>query len=43
MKFNHENLYRKSPNAVAQIHGGAEAPLLSGCVRFYQDMLSFVK
>ena len=28
---------RKSPNAVAQITGGAEAPGLSGCVRFYQE------
>ena len=28
---------RKSPDAVAQIHGGIEAPQLSGCVRFYQE------
>ena len=28
---------RKCPNAVAQIHGGIEAPQLSGCVQFYQE------
>ena len=27
---------RKYPDAVAQIHGGAEAPQLTGCVKFYQ-------
>ncbi len=27
---------RKCPDAVAQIHGGIEAPQLSGCVQFYQ-------
>ena len=28
---------RKGPDAVAQICGGMEAPLLSGCVQFYQE------
>ena len=28
---------RKNPDAVAQIHGGMEAPQLSGCVQFYQE------
>ena len=28
---------RKSPDAVAQIRGGMEAPQLSGCVQFYQE------
>ncbi len=28
---------RKDPDAVARIHGGADAPQLSGCVRFYQE------
>lgn len=28
---------RKSPDAVAQICGGMEAPQLSGCVHFYQE------
>ena len=28
---------RKSPDAVAQIYGGIEAPQLSGCVQFYQE------
>lgn len=28
---------RKCPDAVAEIHGGMEAPKLSGCVRFYQE------
>lgn len=27
---------RKCPDAVAQIHGGIEAPQLSGCIQFYQ-------
>lgn len=29
--------YGKSPDAVAQIRGGVEAPRLSGCVQFYQE------
>ena len=29
--------YTQSPDAVAQITGGAEAPQLSGCVEFYQE------
>ncbi len=28
---------RKNPDAVAQIHGGTEAPQLTGCVEFYQE------
>lgn len=28
---------RKKPDAVAQIHGGMDAPQLFGCVRFYQE------
>lgn len=28
---------RKSPDAVARINGGVDAPQLSGCVRFYQE------
>ena len=28
---------RKYPDAVARIHGGAEAPKLTGCVQFYQE------
>lgn len=28
---------RKSPDAVARIRGGMEAPQLSGCVQFYQE------
>lgn len=28
---------RKYPDAIAQIQGGMEAPLLSGCVEFYQE------
>ena len=28
---------RKGPDAVARIHGGVDAPRLSGCVRFYQE------
>jgi len=28
---------RKCPDAVAEIRGGAEAPQLTGCVRFYQE------
>ena len=28
---------RKSPDAVARIYGGMEAPQLSGCVQFYQE------
>jgi len=28
---------RKSPDAVARIMGGEEAPQLTGCVRFYQE------
>ena len=28
---------RKGPDAVAQIHGGVDAPQLSGCVQFYQE------
>lgn len=28
---------RKCPDAAARIYGGAEAPRLSGCVRFYQE------
>lgn len=28
---------KKSPDAVAQIHGGIEAPQLFGCVQFYQE------
>lgn len=28
---------KKCPDAVAQIHGGMEAPQLSGCVHFYQE------
>lgn len=28
---------RKCPDAMAQIHGGADAPQLSGCVQFYQE------
>jgi len=28
---------RRCPDAVAQMLGGAEAPQLSGCVRFYQE------
>lgn len=28
---------KKSPDAVARIRGGLEAPRLSGCVRFYQE------
>ncbi len=28
---------RKSPDAVAQIRGGIDAPHLSGCVQFYQE------
>ena len=28
---------RKSPDAVAQIRGGMDAPQLSGCVKFYQE------
>lgn len=28
---------RKSPDAVARIVGGEEAPQLSGCVQFYQE------
>lgn len=27
----------KCPDAMAQITGGAEAPLLSGCVKFFQE------
>ena len=27
----------KCPDAVAQIKGGAEAPQLSGCVKFFQE------
>ena len=27
----------KNPDAVAQMHGGMEAPQLSGCVQFYQE------
>ena len=28
---------KKSPDAVAQIRGGMEAPQISGCVQFYQE------
>ena len=28
---------KKSPDAVARIRGGMEAPQLSGCVQFYQE------
>ena len=28
---------RKSPDAVARIYGGTDAPQLTGCVRFYQE------
>lgn len=28
---------RKSADAVARIHGGMEAPQLTGCVQFYQE------
>lgn len=28
---------RNSPDAVAQIYGGMEAPHLTGCVQFYQE------
>ncbi len=28
---------QKCPDAVAQIHGGIEAPRLSGCVEFYRE------
>ena len=29
--------FRKCPDAAARIHGGADAPQLSGCVQFYQE------
>lgn len=29
--------YRKCPDAVAKICGGAEAPQLTGCIAFYQE------
>ena len=29
--------YRRKPDAVAQIRGGVDAPLLTGCVQFYQE------
>lgn len=29
--------FGKCPDAVARIHGGTDAPQLSGCVQFYQE------